>query len=114
MIIVFCLFFLFNKKINKYFYSDSNFIEKYAKINVREKTVSTVVFMHSVVNIISIRLNYEIYKNQIKTKSIKLCKTDEYNTKGGTDGEADGALVPPLLLFEGIAPPLFLIHQASA
>ena len=28
--------------------------------------------------------------------------------KGGTDGGAGGILAPPLLLFEGIAPPLFL------
>ena len=30
------------------------------------------------------------------------------NPKGGTDGGAGGALATPLLLFEGIAPPLFL------
>ena len=31
-----------------------------------------------------------------------------WRVKGGTDGEAGGALALPLLLFEGIAPPHFL------
>ena len=34
--------------------------------------------------------------------------------KGGTDGGAGGALAPSLLLFEGIAPPLFLDPSSEA